>query len=311
MKLNDSAYDLHELFASILNISKSIWYCNYKKIDLNSHIRLEHDRDASYYAARVAELFISIPRHVTNTPFLNWQIRESYRLVNYALASSSPSILPLRGKLAALQARLEENDYLSTLLSRIDSGEIAADLVCSGHGVWFIEDGEIDLSNTNKDVAVYSGLGGALDDQLGVDIENEQYAPEKVVVKHGNLVTKEENKGFPVLFGNKALQKVPNFRLVDCSKAPHPRVIEPETGRVLFNLPVQGKRKFFSLLDVLRYFPERKVHWAGCTGMKSKDGPVPAPYSGFNWSKAEQPCSKKRKIESEPVEDIPTGAALI
>ncbi|CDZ77009.1 hypothetical protein BN59_01288 [Legionella massiliensis] len=313
MKLNECVHDLLEIFESEFKKKKKIYFRSAKSINTNAHVMIQQDKVIDYYGNAVHDLFVkyrSVEKHL-HAEMVKWQLRETYRIVNAALASYSDSLEPIREKLKLLKAKLEATDYMVVLLHQIDSGIIPADVVCSGHGVWVKEDGEIDLTDVNNDVVVYSGLGGALKDSLGVDIENESYDPKSVVVKSTTTAkTVETIDRFPRFFGNKGPKTVPDFCLIESEKTPHPRVLEPLTGRVLFDMNDVPEVNYFSLSSVLQRFSGRTVHWAACTGVQYNGSKYPAPYSDLNWGKFKSHDSKRRKLSESEYEAIPDQPGL-
>ena len=92
--------------------------------------------------------------------------------------------------------------------------------------------------------------GGALANQVGVDIENEVYNKDKIFVRNKKLGIKYQDASFPKTYSDQKKQNVPNFTLVDCQKKLRPRVFELKTGRVLLSLEQMVVRENkFTLLN--------------------------------------------------------------
>lgn len=91
MKINEIAFELLQLFEKELNKRESIRYKYSSDINPENHVRLEQDESISYYAWKTAGIFIKLPRRHNYEVLANWQIREAYRILNTALASSEVS----------------------------------------------------------------------------------------------------------------------------------------------------------------------------------------------------------------------------
>ncbi|ARG98048.1 DUF6863 domain-containing protein [Legionella micdadei] len=310
MKLNSYVYELLKIFG---NESGDLRYRYYREVDVSSHLVLEQDQSMDYFLHRTHELLIMVPHPILAKECLHWQIKETYRLVNTALASCSPSLDPFREQLFALKNKLEKDDYLAEFLKQISMSN-DSDLVCSGHGVYYSWHNIIDLANygTHTEVLFYSGLGGSLSQSLGTDIENEQFDPEKVVVRDERA---KEEVDYPSMFFFSSTGRqhvIPDFTLEDCHKLPHPRVIEPETGRVVYDMnQVPRERSSFSLSTVIQKFPNRKIHWAACTAVVLPDGKKEGPCADLIWSKrkeedfSQSPAKRKRETESADEQSYP------
>ncbi|KTD31303.1 putative adhesin [Legionella maceachernii] len=306
MKLNHYVHALLAIFNSESDPSSKLQYRYYKDVDTSMHLLLEQDQTADYYMHKVEELLMVAPHPILAYECSHWQIREMYRLVNTAIASYSSSLDPFRETLTVFKSELEKDTYLADFLQQMSKRE-NVELVCSGHGTSYSWHKPIDLSQygSQTEVVVYSGLGGLLSQSLGVDIENQQFNPDKVIVR--NLREKKEEEGYSPMFFYSATgsyRTVPDFTLVDCHKLPHPRVIEPETGTVVFDMSqVSKKKNYFSLSTVIQRFPNRKIHWAACTGVTLPDGKNTGPCVDLAWKKKEdetlQRPTKKRKLESK------------
>ncbi len=187
--------------------------------------------------------------------FSKWQLIETYRIINTVLVSCAESINPIRSSLALLKTKLEAEPYLKELLTQIDNGQLQTDLVCSGHGVWYQKDGEIDLSHfpPTTTVYLYSGLGASLSDEVGTKIENAALEPNELVLQKKS--TREiVAPSAPTLFSSSSQHsKIPNFCLInDKENLPLARVIEPLTGRTVYSVEdAPKKRNYFSLGNVL------------------------------------------------------------
>lgn len=155
MKLNYYSFELLKIFENELRCSRRISYQPYQAANIRKHIFLEQDKPIDYYAWAIHELFIrESPEPTILQESFIWQLIQTYRIINTVLVSCDESINPIRANLTLLKTKLEAEHYLKQLLTLIDNGQIPTDLVCSGHGVWFQKDGEIDLSNFPPTTAV-------------------------------------------------------------------------------------------------------------------------------------------------------------
>lgn len=200
--------------------------------------------------------------------------------------------------------KLETTPYLRTLLWSIDQGITPAPVVCSGHGVWYTSDGLVDLTKYDSTVMMVSGMGASLSHELAKDIENNQFKPEEVVI------VKKEKDTEPVPHINPSPRffnqhtpetKIPDFCLVDDKESkPKPRVIEPYTMRVLYDLQMENTNKsYFFLSTVLQRFQgsRRVIAWAGCTGVRDDEGNKSGEFLGYRWSNKEEVSRKRKRLE--------------
>ncbi|KTC81655.1 putative adhesin [Legionella brunensis] len=309
MKINAPAFELLAIFEKELRKKESIRYNFSQDVDPNSHIRLEQDESVEYYAWKIAGVFIKSPRRFNYDISLNWQIRETYRILNTALASSNVSE-KVKQDLLALKTKLEETPYLKTLLFYIDQGITPTQLVISGHGVWYDSDGVVDLKKYDSTVMLISGMGASLSNELAKDIENNQFNPEEVVVvkKDNDTEPVSHINAYPRFFNRLTpVTEVPDFCLVDDKESlPKPRVIEPYTMRVFYDLKIHNtKRNYFRLSNVLERFngTSRLFAWSGCTGVRDDDENKSGEFFGYRWSNKEEVRSRKRKLQ-EKEEDM-------
>lgn len=317
MKINELPLDLLHIFEQILNCKT--WYKiqSYTLINTCSHVTLEQDADLRDYIFAVRELLMSEPP-VRLQEYLDWQVIETYRIVNTTLASVKIADLDLT-LVRAFKEQLENVPFLKNLLQKIADGEITPGLVCSGHGVWNSEFGHVDLRSHDTKVVFYSALGASLTESLAVDIENDQFDARDVVVLKKDKAEEEGEveedkpvsdpkiiKSYPQFFSpSTAVTRIPNYMLVQCKKKlPVPRVIEPDTGRVLMNLENPARKNYFLLSDVLKKFhgQKREVAWAGCTGIYDETEGRAADFSGYTWSKERKSVRKRSRIESSEPE---------
>lgn len=287
MKLNYYAFELLKIFENELRTHRRVIYQFPQTIDISKHIILEQDKHIDYYTWSIHELFMREPTDPSILEeYAAWQIIETYRIINTALVSCSESIDPIRTKLAALKVRIEAEPYLKTMIDLIDSGQLRSDLVCSGHGVWYKEDGEIDLSqySSTTSIVLYSGLGASLSNRVGVKIENGALKPNELALEEKST-QKIVSSSTPMFFSAVSqFSKIPNFCLVsDRENLPLARVIEPLTGRTVYSMAdAPEKKNYFSLGNVLEKYQGRVVHWAACTGQRERgDSPSSGPFFGY------------------------------
>ena len=299
MRLNALPLTLLELFEKTLSQKKRIRYTHSMSVNANAHVRLSQDETIDYYAHKIASMFIRNPNRYNYDLLENWQILETYRVLNTALASTLVTEL-VKNELRVLKKDMEELPSLKTLLSKIDAGLISASVVCSGHGVWYTIDGYVDIGTVDSSVMLISGEGASLSNALATDIENGLFDPNNVaVVKKGIGEEDPSINPFPRFFNKQSGQtRVPNLCLVDDETLPKPRVIEPLTGRVLYDLQSSAtKGNYFSLATVLQQVKGRLVLWAGCTGVRDEDKNKSGTYQNHRWVKKEEVVVNKRKAD--------------
>ncbi|MCL9683784.1 DUF6863 domain-containing protein [Legionella maioricensis] len=300
MRLNESPHTLLALFEKALGQKKILRYMHSKEVNF-SHVLLEQDRSLAYYSRKIAAIFIKCPNRYNYDTLVSWQILETYRVLNTALASTLVK-KSVKQDLLVLKKDMEKLPFLKTLLTAIDTGVVQTSAVCSGHGVWYLKDGYVDLEAVDSTVMLVSGEGGGLSDNLAVDIENDLFDPNNVaVIKKENSEEEPSINPYPTFFNRQTPQKLPNLCLVDDDHSlPKPRVIEPLTGRVLYDLQSDPKNKnYFSLATVLQQVKGRVVFWAGCTGVRDVEERRLGAYLDYNWARKDEVVVNKRKTEAE------------
>lgn len=301
---------LLDIFEKNLGVIQTPHFWNALDINPSSdRILLQQDRSVSFYASKIVNLFIKNLDRDHEDILINWQMLQTYRVLNAALASVRVDE-SIKAALGNLKKEMETTPFLAKLLESIDAGRIRRlPVVCSGHGKWYEEDGYVDLETVDSSVVLISGEGAALADRLGVALENGLFEPDKwVVVRRG------EGEKFiepidpsPRFFSKKNQQKqVPNLCLIDDKDhLPKPRVIEPLTGRVLYDLQSKQandnkENNYFYLADVLQKLngQEREVRWAACTGVRALDRKKAGEFLGYKWMHADH-APKKRRLDVE------------
>ncbi len=304
MKINDFPFQLQAIFNRHLNTLPSTEY-DYTEPQVGQHIRLSQDLSARYYFNKSADMIVFSPKDRQQyEQTLNWQILQSYRILNTAYASCVVQE-SVKNDLVVLKEVLEKTDYLRQLLSDIAQGLIRPNLVCSGHGGYHVDDGFINMMLFDATVMVVSGLGASLQEGLGTGLENDQLDLDELVVvdQKKQVVSLSKIDTYPTMFSKSRNKSVPNFRLADSSSLPKPRVIEPLTGRVLLDShSLALGKKYFSLFDILRKFGDKKrsITWAACTGVRDCHNKKTGDFLGYSWTDKK---SLKRVLENESEEE--------
>ena len=316
MKINELPLELLQIFEDILKYKTKYKIQPYRLVDEHSHVILRQDVDLENYIFAVHALLISEPPDPLQK-YLDWQALETYRIVNTSLTSVVIKHLDLT-LLQSFKERLENVPFLKSLLQQIADGKLSPGLVCSGHGIWDSDFGHVQLTAHDTRVVLYSGPGGSISGGLAEDIENDRFdSADVAVMKKGRAeeegeVTEEQpvqdpkvTSSYPQFFSALTpVTEVPDYMLVRCrTKLPVPRVIEPLTGRVLMGLDEPDRRNYLLLSDVLAKFrgQNRKVSWAGCTGVYGETESGAADFEGFTWMKREEISRKRLRPElSEP-----------
>ena len=321
MKINELPLELLHIFEEILNNKMKYKIQSYRLINTQSHVKLQQDAALEHYAFVVHDLLISEPP-LRLQEYLDWQVLETYRIVNTSLTSVLMKDLDLT-LVQNFKERLENVPFLKSLLQQIADGKITPGLVCSGHGVWHSKFGHLDLTSHDSKVVFYSAPGASLSERLAVDIENDRFDGRDVAVFKTDRAEEEgeveEEKpvsdlkviqSYPKFFSARtAVTKIPDYMLVQCdTKLPVPRVIEPLTGRVLMNLANPDRRNYFLLSEVLHKFhgQDREVAWAGCTGYYGEAASRAAEFSGYRWTIIKKEGSPKRSRTEESEADTTT-----
>lgn len=301
MKINDFPSQLQAIFNKYLNTLPSMEYDHLDQ-RIGRHIRLSQDLNARYYFNKSAEMFVFSPRDRSQyEQVLNWQILQTYRILNTAYASYDVKE-SVKNDLTVLKKVLENTGFLNKLLSDIDQGLIRPNLVCSGHGAYHVDDGLINMDLfDDAAVMVVSGFGAALEEGLATDLENDNLDLQEIVVidKKRQVVPLSEIDTYPRIFSKLANKTLPNFHLGNTSSLPKPRVIEPLTGRVLLDpQSFPPGKKHFLLLDILRKFSDKKrsITWAACTGVRDHNNNRTGDFLGYSWT---DKAALKRVLEEE------------
>ncbi|CEK09985.1 DUF6863 domain-containing protein [Legionella hackeliae] len=310
MSINRLTLQLLEIFEEELQKREKITYVLADNINVQEHVRLHLDENTAYYARKISSLLIKRPRRENYAQLANWQLLETYRLLNTAHCSVLVKD-STKEKLSKFRTILEEIEPLKGLLAAIDKGIVVSPLVCSGHGSWELEDKFIDMSKFDSTVVLISGLGGTLSNELARDVENDLYKVENVVVvkKDEETVPVKSINPSPTFFSrHTTVKKLPDLCLVDGEKSfPKPRVIEPLTARVLFDLSIlKSNKNYFSLSTVLEKLngKNRTIGWSACTVGFNEKGNRVGDFVGYKWTNQSNFMSKKRRLEEERKLDI-------
>lgn len=308
MKLNDAPFMLLSVFDKALNKKLPIEYNSFYS---SAPVFLYQDAELEEYAEIISRMFVKQNKTDNLETLLNWQLLQSYRIVNTILASVLVDDT-VKKALLPVKEQFEQTAFLAGLLKKIHCKELLPKVVCSGHGFWPQKNGFVDLKKTDASVMVISGLGGALSDFLATELENDLFEPQEVVVVSKLDKTKpiETINSTPTFFNKYHRSQVPNFCLVDAKDVfPKPRVIEPLTGKVLLDLKpakTDSEVRFLPLAQVVDKFNDRRIAWSACTKGINEQGKPVGKFVNYLWASKEEVEKNKKK---QRIEESSSSAA--
>lgn len=258
--------------------SNRMWFYKFKgytSINPKKNLILAQDSALSYYGKKLARLLIYIPNIAEEKVYITWQLQQLYRLVNTMLVSYNEDLLLLKQDLNKIKILLQNRPFIKELIQNLADEPATQDLVCSGHGVWYQENGAILPFTLNNRITFYSPFRCGLSNRLGILIESGRYEPKKVVIdsKGKVLSYKIHQQLFSTFdYSSSSQELIPNFSFMGSSRDDLcPKVICIQTGEVVFDLKKQNEKSIL-LSEILNLFPQSQIHWAACTSYnKSED----------------------------------------
>ncbi|RDI45140.1 DUF6863 domain-containing protein [Aquicella lusitana] len=298
MKINEAPAKALEIFAPDISFRMEQFIERKKKNKRFSHrlneVMVIQDSFTEHYIMSLANILFN-PSRISDEEetLLAWQIRQTYRILNAAIASQDRSLLPFKDKLHTLRGELEMSALLSPLLMDIEEGYTLPDLVCSGHGAWELEKGYTFLPSALSSFTLYTGLGADIASSIGIDIENEQFEPHSVCIKDqiSGQIYPFNNEIAPRTYTIFSAEPLPNFHLFS-KPGMKARIIETKTGAILH------ETDSIYLSEILYRFPGRRIHWAACAGVYSAYHPEQdrGPYAYYAW---EKPSPREQAVLSD------------
>lgn len=225
-----------------------------------NEVPVTEDEDYKHYITSLAQVLFAKDQPQTEE-HLHWQLRQTYRILNFASVSNHPSMQVCKKKLLRLKNELEQIPHIKEWLESIDRGTELVDLLCIGHGKCTVADGFI-KNYHGSDVLLYSPIGVEISVDFATAVECNGLKKENIYIQNTEICDLSfipENFKFPKVYNQTFAEKLPNLTLYThgCLKA---RIVESKTGRVLFETNDKIK-----LSDILTKFPRSKLIWSACT----------------------------------------------
>lgn len=271
-------------------------------------VKVRQDGSRHHYIDLLESLLLKTvpPTHLETVT--GWQCLETYRVINAAISSSHNSLEPYLANLIEIRKKLEALTPISQLLKNINEGRIKTDIICAGHGSWVNKYELVQFNGSEAKVLLYSGVGAAISDELGILIENQMMDRTQVAVKNANKNVRlllPATIAYPQPYDRNSEGFLPNYDLI-CDRDGKLRIIETMTGRILYE-----SKKRITLNEIMTLYPNRIIHWAACAKLYDYKSNQPlGPYANckfFNIRKHELKTSTQISnddfYKSFPVQD--------
>lgn len=252
------------------------------------NILIGQDQSMGKYIGYMAKLLIDVTDVADDQvqALVEWQVRETYRILNTAISSVDASVLPFIEMLKFAKATFAMTAEIKTLIASIEKNP-KPDIVCIGHGYAEVEKGYV-KNFANAEVKMYAGNGGKISAKLSIDIENDNYRNALVKIRNENTNKLKENLAdFPKTYNTQSREVIPNYflfgRINQKTDVYEPaRIVQYGTGETLKTV---GIYEVETLEKIIAEFPNARIHWGACCGLFAK---VPqratvGPYVNMTW----------------------------